>query len=192
LSKGARAGGGAVVCGTCSSPLAPNAEYCLTCGVRIPGARRVGARPVVRGRILRSALVLAVAAVAGAAGAILLTRDSTAAPTVQIALGGNVPVEATAGGPDALATWSRESGWTIVLVSVPKSDGREAALAVAEAAQSRSLPAVGILDSSRVASTRPGFWLVFTGSYASEAEANGSLRAARALVKTARVQRIAR
>ncbi|MBM3679044.1 MAG: hypothetical protein FJW96_14380 [Actinobacteria bacterium] len=146
--------------------------------------------PVRRSRILGRAVLLLLLAAAGAAGAILLTRESTAAPTVRRAIGGSIPVQATRSGTEALASWPRRSGWTIVLVSVPKPGGKDEATAVAEAARTRSLPDVGVLDSSRYVGVRPGFWFVFTGIYRSEAEATGALRKARALVKTARVQRI--
>jgi hypothetical protein len=135
---------------------------------------------------------LLVVAAAGAAGAIAATRDSQAAPQIERALGGNVAVDTVGTDADRLVSWPAADGWTIVLSSVPKADGKVEALAVAEVARARSLPRVGILDSSRFASAHPGYWLVITGVYASEPEARGSLRAARAVLKTARVQRIAR
>ena len=90
-----------------------------------------------------------------------------------------------------LVVWPRaRDGWTIVLASIPKTKGRDGAVAVAQQARTRGLPRVGVLDSSRFASLRPGYWMTFTGRYQSEAEATGSLRRARAAVKGARVQRI--
>ena len=85
-----------------------------------------------------------------------------------------------------LARRSR-SGWTIVLVSIPKARGRDEAVAVAQQARSRGLPRVGVLDSSQFASLQPGYWMTFAGRYQSEAGATGSLRRARAAVKGARV-----
>lgn len=180
----------ALACGTCSAPLARGQEYCLTCGARVVGAGRLGSIPLARGPVLGRALLLLVVAAGGAAGAIVLTRDTAASSGVIRALGGSAAI--TAAGGDALASWPGKAGWTIVLTSIPKVEGRDEALAVAAAARARDLPDVGVLDSSRYPSTRPGYWLAFTGVYASEAEATGALRAARALVKTARVQRIAR
>lgn len=154
------------------------------------GAGRLGPIPVVRARIVWRALLLLVVAAAAAAVAAVLTRDTTRDATVIRAIGGNVVARPGGGSTEPLATWPAKAGWTIVLVSVPKVEGRDEALAVVAAARARDLPSVGILDSSRVTSARPGFWLVFTGVYEAEAEATGALRPARALVKTARVQRV--
>jgi hypothetical protein len=49
---------------------------------------------------------------------------------------------------------------------------------------------VGVIDTSLYASLHPGYWLVFTGVYTSEAEATSSLRAARAFARTAGVRRV--
>jgi hypothetical protein len=100
-------------------------------------------------------------------------------------------VPATAVEPGALTQWSRaERGWTIVLVSVPKSRGRDKAVAVAQLARARGLRRVGVLDSSVFASLRPGYWMTFTGKYQTEAEATSVLRRARAAVKGARVAEV--
>lgn len=154
------------------------------------GAGRLGRIPVVRARIVRRAVLLLLVAAASAAVAAVLTRDASGDTTVIRAIGGNVVARPGGGASEPFATWPAKPGWTIVLVSVPKAEGRDEALAVAEAARARDLPSVGILDSSRLPSARPGFWLVFSGVYAAEAEATGALRPARALMKTARVQRI--
>ena len=58
---------------------------------------------------------------------------------------------------------------------LPQTGGRPAALARARAARAKGLPQVGILDSSRYASLHPGYWIVFSGVYASEAEATSAL-----------------
>jgi hypothetical protein len=49
-----------------------------------------------------------------------------------------------------------------------------------------------VLDSSSYASLRPGYWIVFTGIYTSEAEATSDLARARRVVGTADVRRIVR
>mgnify|MGYP003349206671 FL=1 len=38
----------------------------------------------------------------------------------------------------------------------------------------RSVPLVGVLDSSQFPSLNPGYWAVFSGPYASEAEAEAA------------------
>jgi hypothetical protein len=128
-------------------------------------------------------------AIAGAAVAIAAVEDEGGPAPVVTATGGSVTTPAA---PRArLARWpSATSGWTIVLVSVPKSKGRDEAVAVAQQARVKGLRGVGVLDSSLFASLRPGYWMTFAGRYPSQAEATGLLRRARVAVKGARVQRV--
>lgn len=179
-------------CPRCGAGLATGQEYCLSCGVRLPGAGRVGPTPVDRRGLRLRVLGLAASAVAGAALAIALTLDPAGAEPVQTATGGSVPVLPPAiSETQRLSTWPRDRrGWTIVLVSVPKVAGQGKAVAVAREALRSGLDEVGVLDSSSFASLRPGYWMAFAGSYASEAEANGALRPARRIAKGARVQRV--
>jgi hypothetical protein len=146
--------------------------------------------PLQKRRIAIPLLVTLIAAAGGAVAAIAATRDASAPPPPIVATGGSVTVTTSAAGPK-LAIWpARTDAWTIVLQSIPKSQGRSDAVAVAEAASRRRLPRVGILDSGRFASLHPGYWTVFTGVYETQPDANGALQQARAVVKTARVQRI--
>jgi hypothetical protein len=95
------------------------------------------------------------------------------------------------GRPSGVVEWpAGDDGWTIALASVPQTEGRGAALARARAAQDRGLAPVGVLDSSRYASLHPGYWLVFTGIFGSEAEATSALEPARKVARTATVRRI--
>jgi hypothetical protein len=71
-------------------------------------------------------------------------------------------------------------GWTIVLGSYPVTTGKTAALASADRAARSDLPDVGLLDSSNYASLHPGYYVVFSGMYASEAEAQAALKIASA------------
>jgi len=71
-----------------------------------------------------------------------------------------------------------EAGWTIVLVSYPKVNGRPAALETAARA-ARSLRQVGVLDSSVYASLQPGYYVVFTGIYGSKTDADAGVSTAR-------------
>jgi hypothetical protein len=83
--------------------------------------------------------------------------------------------------PPARVTWPREKrGWTIVLHSFPQSDGRGTATERADEARRRGLRNVGVLDSSRFASLHPGYFVVFTGVFDSQAEASSALQRARA------------
>ena len=86
----------------------------------------------------------------------------------------------------AAIVWPRDRrGWTIVLLSLPTSNGRAAANEQATRARQRGLRRVGVLDSSRYASLHPGYYVVFHGVFASEAEAASSLQRARAVFPNA-------
>ena len=83
-----------------------------------------------------------------------------------------------------------EEGWTVALAALPQTSGRAAPLARARAARRKDLPQVGILDSSRYASLHPGYWIVFSGVYSSEAEATSALEDARRASRTAVVRHV--
>jgi hypothetical protein len=77
-------------------------------------------------------------------------------------------------------TWpANANGWTIVLVSYPKTTGLAGARTIAERAAQHGLPKVGVLDSSRFASLQPGYYVVFTGIYGSKTDADASVATAR-------------
>jgi hypothetical protein len=83
-------------------------------------------------------------------------------------------------------TWPRDTrGWTIVLLSLPQQNGRDAASAQAKKARDGGLRRVGVLDSSRYASLHPGYYVVFQGVYEDEAEASSALQRARAVFPSA-------
>lgn len=64
-----------------------------------------------------------------------------------------------------------KSGWTIVLDSVPSTNGRTGAVAEAKQALRLGMKQVGVIDSSRFSSLHPGYFVVFAGIYDTEAEA---------------------
>jgi len=64
-----------------------------------------------------------------------------------------------------------KSAWTIVLDSVPTTNGHAGAVAEAKQAMRLGMKQVGVLDSSRFSSLHPGYFVVFTGIYDTEAEA---------------------
>ena len=71
-----------------------------------------------------------------------------------------------------LVFWpAAKSGWTIVLDSVPTTNGRAGAVAEAKQALGLGMKQVGVLDSSRFSSLHPGYFVVFAGIYDTEAEA---------------------
>jgi hypothetical protein len=86
----------------------------------------------------------------------------------------------------AVITWPRgDRGWTIVLLSLPQANGRDAAAAQAKKARDGGLRRVGVLDSSRFASLHPGYYVVFHGVYDDEAEASSALQRARTVFPSA-------
>ncbi len=86
----------------------------------------------------------------------------------------------------AAITWPRDRrGWTIVLLSLPQTNGRDAAAAQAKKARDGGLRRVGIVDSSRYASLHPGYYVIFQGVYADEAEASSALQRARSVFPSA-------
>jgi hypothetical protein len=102
---------------------------------------------------------------------------TTTAPTTTVARPPRNP---------AAVTWPRnQRGWTIVLLSLPQANGRSAAAAKATEARTGGLRRVGVLDSSRYASLHPGYYVVFTGVFETEAEAASALQRARAVFPAA-------
>jgi hypothetical protein len=72
----------------------------------------------------------------------------------------------------ALVSWPpAKNGWTIVLDSVPSVNGRAAALVEAKQALHVGMKQVGVIDSARFSSLHPGYYVVFSGIYDTEAEA---------------------
>ena len=180
------------ICPRCGEPLASGQEYCLACGARLTTASRLGTSS---GWALR-ALATGVVALTGAAAAIAATGSDGGQPAVVTAIGGFATAPDSAAGeapvgPSGVAEWpSDEEGWTIALAALPQTAGRAAALRRARNARKRGLPQVGVLDSSRYASLHPGYWIVFSGVYSSEAEATSALEDAREASRTAAVRHV--
>jgi hypothetical protein len=109
------------------------------------------------------------------------------------ATGGSEILTTATTASDTLSDWPVGQGsWTNVLVSLPKVEGRDAALAQAEKARRQGLRQVGVLDSSRYASLHPGYWVVFSGVYASEPEAASRLREAKGVQRGAHSAQVTR
>jgi zinc ribbon protein len=89
------------------------------------------------------------------------------------------PPTTTAPAPGSLTAWpAGEGGFTVVLESIPASAGRSLALARARAASRAGLPQVGVLDSGSYSSLHPGYYVVFSGIYASRGQADAARAAA--------------
>lgn len=185
-------------CPRCGTNVDPRQEYCVECGTRLPGSGAVDrATDPSQGWVLRTVLAFVIA-LAGTAAAVAATGDGGDSVEVVTATGGfaTVPTSSTLpspseAGPGGIVDWpAGDDGWTIALASVPQTKGRRAAVARAREARRTGLSSVGILDSSRYASLHPGYWVVFTGVYTSEAEATSALEPARKAARTATVRRI--
>ena len=77
-------------------------------------------------------------------------------------------------------TWPpNKDGFTVVLKSVPTSNGRSQAETAADRARTNGLSQVGILNSTDFSSLNPGYYVTFTGIYDTESQANAALPNAR-------------
>jgi hypothetical protein len=179
-----------------------------------PGTGGVASRSGGGRDLLVPALLGLLVALVGTGAAVAISNDGDHPAAIATATGGNLTVteatptltapEPTTSGATAARrttptptappppanpaaiTWPRDRrGWTIVLLSLPQANGRDAAGAQAAKARERGLRRVGVLDSSRYASLHPGYYVVFQGVYASEAEAASALQRARAVFPNA-------
>jgi hypothetical protein len=73
-----------------------------------------------------------------------------------------------------------QSGWTVVLLSLPESGGRAPALSAARKAIADGLTDVGVLNSSDYSSLHPGYYVIFAGIYNTLDEARAGLETASA------------
>lgn len=183
-------------CPLCGEHAAQGQEYCLECGTRLAGpavpVRNAGsqwiARVLVAGVVALAGGAIAVAATASGSGTTELT---TAFGGFTTAAGGTTLPAPSGGAGSTISDWpAGTEGWTVVLGSFPQTGGRATAEAKARRARARGLTQVGVLDSSRYASLHPGYWVVFSGVYASEAEATSTLERARRSFRTASVQHV--
>jgi hypothetical protein len=89
------------------------------------------------------------------------------------------PAVTTAPTLGRLIAWpAGRSGYTVVLESLPAGTGRSLAFARARSVSRAGLQQVGVLDSSRYSSLHPGYYVVFSGIYASRPEAERARAAA--------------
>ncbi len=183
-------------------------EYCLECGLRLPepdvdarpGALRavdawawpVLVALVVAGLSVAGVLVVrltdsspeqAVIATTGPPPFLAATQPAPAVsqevptlPTPQTTGSKNPSPRPRTPRAGELVEWpAGRDGWTLVLAS---TTGRESATSRAREASKAGLPRVGVLDSSQYASLHPGYFVVFSGIYGSQADAEDALDAA--------------
>jgi hypothetical protein len=190
----------APVCRTCGTPAEPRHEYCLECGNRLVPPRSV---PAVAAWIVPS-LVTLIVATAGAAASIAATNGGASGGShALVALSAlqpappppapSAPKPAGRGKPgQRLIAWPGTNGYTIVLASLPLSEGAGAARTKALAAVRAGLPKVGVLVSSSYPSLQPGYYVVFSGVFASLEEAQSALQAAKSSFPSAYARPIVR
>ena len=141
-------------------------------------------------------LALVVAIVAGVISAVWLADDSSSANDTLVRTQANSTSAPTQTAPEPTLTtptttstattapppppppkptivpWpANKNGWTIVLDSVPATNGRAGAVGEGKQASRLGLKPVGVLDSADFSSLHPGYYVVFFGIYANEAEA---------------------
>jgi hypothetical protein len=196
-------------------------EYCLDCGHRLPtpstflGRLRTG-YPANPAWLVLPLLILAAL---GALVAVVVSRDGgeretlvathlpartvvhrrpifgteTVVPTIAPPVVDTTPPPTTA--PPRAATlrrWSAADGYTVVLASVPEANGRSSAVELAKRALAKGLAVVGVLDTKDFSSLHPGYFVVFSGYYRSNALASEHVAQAEAAGFPAYARRITR
>jgi zinc ribbon protein len=179
-------------CPRCGARVEPGQEYCLECGLRLPGGGlaaavgRVGGRrapdwlwPVVLGLLIAGLMTGIAIAIshngvddtpffeATGPNTVALppttTFATTTAPTTQTEP--TVPTT-TARPRPRLVEWPlSQNGYTIVIASIPSSAGRAVAIRKAQESLRSGLPEVGVIDSAEFSSLHPGYYVVFSGIY---------------------------
>jgi len=181
-------------CPRCGAQLSAEQEWCLDCGAavgtRIAEPRGWRAPVAVVGTLVALAvlaLVLAIVELAGPSEQITAIPQTptpappaaTPAPTGSPAPGATTPTpSATPSATPApstanLATWpAGRTAWTIVLNS---SGTRADADRLASELVGKGIPGVGVLNSNDFQSLGPDSFVVFSGTYASQALADEAL-----------------
>jgi len=175
-------------------------EYCLTCGapLRAPDPEpriRAGSPATVLGIVVLAALGALVAIAVSRGGSTNKTVVATSLPartTIRLApvLGtlaapvASVPVVTTSAAPPVqaattLTPWTLPDGYTVVLASVTSASGRATAEQIAKHALAQGLSEVGVINSKDFSGLAPGYLVVFSGAYSSEADASQHLAQAK-------------
>jgi hypothetical protein len=186
-------------CTRCGGAREPGSEYCVECGQPFRTPTRAQALwnrypgdsvwPILAVLLLAAlGALVAIAVSRGDDGPQTLVATNLPARTTvrRVPIFGTAPAATTVPpivptvappptttGPKTttLTTWTLADGYTLVLASIPQSNGRASAVQIAKQALAKGLPQVGILDSKDFAGLHPGYYVVFSGVYESNAEA---------------------
>jgi hypothetical protein len=91
------------------------------------------------------------------------------------------PTTPKAPNPNAILQWpAGKRGYTVVLESIPRKDGRAFAVQRARRAKQAGIAQVGVLDSSGYPSLHAGYYVVFAGILGSNAQATAAASSAHA------------
>jgi hypothetical protein len=77
--------------------------------------------------------------------------------------------------PSALTAWTLADGYTVVLVSLPRANGRARAEDEAKLAIAKGLTDVGVIDSNEFSGLAPGYFVVFSGVFQTGSAAEAHL-----------------
>jgi hypothetical protein len=141
----------------------------------------IGAAAFVSHDEKRAGYVTATSPFEPVTSAITAAEHTTTAPGIPTQTGTQPsPPQQTPAPNQALKEWpGGRSEWTVVLQSLPTTNGRAFALAQARAAEHGGLQDVGIIDSSKYSSLHPGYYVLFSGVYGSFDDANTGVTEAR-------------
>jgi hypothetical protein len=185
-------------CPRCGAAHEPPAEYCLECGQPLRTETRAQTlRNRFSGNAAWPVLAVLLLAALGALVAIAVSRGDdgkstlvatslparTTVPKVPIFGTDTVatttlpvvttvaPPTTTAANVTTLTKWTLPDGYTLVLASIPRANGRASAVQIAKHALAQGLAEVGILDSQDFTGLHPGYFVVFSGVYQTSAAA---------------------
>lgn len=85
-----------------------------------------------------------------------------------------------------------QSGYTVVIASIPTGDGRAQAVRKAREVLRSGLPEVGVIDSGEFSSLHPGYYVVFSGIYSQQRQALRAVTRAQDLYPAAYIRQISR
>lgn len=93
-------------------------------------------------------------------------------PTVTQPPPTTAPPKTTPTPTNQLTSWPARDGYTVILQSIPAGASRSNAVSTARQALAAGLQQVGVLDSGQYSSLHPGYYVVFSGVYPSNAAAS--------------------